>query len=384
MENRCLWKPGRRSAPLGLGCIVAVALAGCGAGKTNAQQATAVQVASCVKAANSLLRQYTAPLRFILPGPSFNMAANKGKTVWDISPNISNQIQSGVAQGVQAAGAAAGLTVHVWDGNNSVPTEEQGVSEAVAQHASGIILQSVEASLISGPLAAATAAHIPVVQWDDNDPGTPLDGVSARVTSNFFRDGEAMGAYVLVHSNCNADALVLYPSAFPNNVDIWHGFAGEVGKYCKSCDVIAVAINPATAATVVGPEVQTYIRQNPKLKWVVPTYDDLASTVVVPAIQAMGSAGASVHVVSHDGNTANLALIRSKTVQVADIAFPPSQYQGWVMIDQIGRLMAGVAPGSDLVPTTLVDTSNIPSSNAALYRDFGNYQAAFKKLWKLG
>ena len=363
-----------------LGLAVAELAGGTTLSATAAAPSATAATASCLTAANALVKQAEAPLHFAVPSTPVKMTANKGKLLYDVSPTLTNTLQAAIASGAASAAKAAGMQFKSWDGMNSVPTENQGVTEAVSGGAKGIILQSVASSIISGPLASATSAKIPVVNWDDDDPNAPLRGVSARVTSNFTMDGRAMGAYVLVHSNCNAHALVLYPGQFPNNVDISNGFVDEVKSLCAACKVTAEAINPATMSTAVGPIVQASIRRDPKLEWVVPTFDFLA-TVIVPAIQAMGAQGKHVYVVSHDGNPPNLAYIRKHEVQVADIAFPPAQYQGWVLVDQVARLMAGQKSVADVIPTALVDTSNIPSTDAKLYAKFGNYEAAFKKVW---
>jgi ABC-type sugar transport system substrate-binding protein len=373
-----------------LAAALVLVLASCTAGSSpspSASQAAASTAPSpsavdCMTEANARVAAARAPLHFVLPTDPVDMAKNKGKTIWDIAPTLSNEIQSAVADGVTAAVKAAGMNVKVWDGKNAVPTENEGVNQAVAQHADGIILQSVSPALIQGPLAAAKAAGIPVIQWDDDDPHAALTGINARVTSEFTKDGEVLAAYALANSNCDTHALVLYPGAFANNVDISNGFKDEFTKLCPTCQVTAEEINPATMATTVAPQAQNAITRDPALRWIVPTFDYM-TTFIDPAIQSMGASASKVKVISHDGNPSNLDNVRKGDVQVADMAFPPAAYQGWVMVDQISRLMAGQPSVDDIVPVQLVDTTNIPATNDELYASFGDYQAAFLHLWGL-
>lgn len=317
-------------------------------------------------------------MKFGLPSPSFNMSQNKGKTIWLITLTIANEINNAVANGVIAAGAAAGLKVHVWDGQNKTTVQIEGMNQAVAQGAAGIILEDIPTQIVSDPLAKATAAHIPVINWADDDPSGPLLGVQARVTTSWTKDGEELAAYALSHSGCNTHAFVPYAGAVQNHVDIKNGFVNYFTKECPGCQVTAYPIDIPTFTTSVAPVVINAIQRDPKLEWIAPTFDYLC-TFLVPAIEAAGYAN-KVKVISHDGNPSNIDYIKKKEVQVADISFTPAEYQGWLLVDQVGRLMAGQAPTNFVTPEQLVSVDD-EAAVAQLNASFGDYQPGFKQLW---
>lgn len=331
-------------------------------------------VATCLSDSNALLATAEAPMHFALPGPAFNMKSNAGKTIWIVTPTISNEINAAALNGMKQAAAAAGLKVHAWDGQNSVATENQGVSEAVAQHAAGIILESLAPQVVADPLAKAIAAKIPVVNWLDDDVGAPLGGVNARVTAPFGADGKVMAAYVLAHSNCSTDTLMVYAAVAPQHVAIQKQFNDYITKECSSCQATSYPVNPATMATASGPYVVNAIQRDSKIKWVADAFDFVA-TFFVPAIQQSGLKGVSA--IGHDGNASNLDWIKTGQVQVADMALPDPAYQGWVSVDLLGRLMAGQPADSFTLPAQLVDSTNV----SQLGSSFGDYQSAFKQNW---
>jgi ribose transport system substrate-binding protein len=370
-----------RSRALPVGFVgVAMLLGACGGSTATGTSTAGTGSASCLADSKALVAAASKPLTFGLPSPAFNMSVNKGKTIWLITPTIANEINLGVANGVSAAAAAAGMTAHIWDGKNQPPTELEGMNEAVAQHAAGIILEDIPAQLVAQPIAAAKAAHIPVINWGDDDAGKPLLGVDARVPIPWTHDGEIMAAYVLSHSNCNTDAFVPYAAIAVNHVDIMNGFTSYFQKECPGCKVTSYAIDLPTFTTSVAPVVINAIQRDPKLVWIAPTFDYLC-TFLVPALEAAGYTN-KVKVISHDGNPTNINYIQKNEVQVADVALSPFGYQGWQTVDQIGRLMAG-QPATDFAsPVQLVSVDD-QAAVGQLSASFGDYATGFKKLWGL-
>jgi ABC-type sugar transport system substrate-binding protein len=115
------------------------------------------------------------------------------------------------SQGVQAAGAASGLKVHVFDGAGDPTKFNQGIQQAVSQHAAAIIIEGINPALVTAPLAQAKAAHIPVVEGQNTDPGSSLpDGIAAEVSNDFTLGGRYLAYRALADTNCKAKILDLY------------------------------------------------------------------------------------------------------------------------------------------------------------------------------
>ncbi len=364
--------------------LAALVLAACGGSDDGGDETSASAGAEdCVATAQERTDAAMEAPKFKAPSESFDMAANEGKKVWTVTPSTQNALHNGIAEDMERIGADAGVEVTVVDGKDDVRTQNQGISQAVAQGADAIVLQSISTEIASGPIQEAIDADVSVVDLWNGGPDQPLDGLYAHVTSDFMADGARMADYVLANSNCEANTLVLGSSShYPLLATMQEGIETEYKDLCPDCGFEYVDINPAELATKAGPTAQNFLQRNPDTDWVIVQYDALAS-IVVPGIQQMAAGSEDVKLVSHDGVEQNLDFIRNGEVQVMDMSFPPGEYVAYVLMDQVGRAMAGEEPSEVIIPSRVVDESNLPDSNdtEALFPDFGDYSTAFTDLW---
>jgi ABC-type sugar transport system substrate-binding protein len=324
------------------------------------------------------------PAQLTLPAAGFDMAKNKGKTVWFISLTLANQFSADLADGFQAAATAAGLKPVVFDGQAQVTRWNQGISEAVNQHAAGIVLYAVAPSLVSGPLAQAAAAHIPVVDTLNGSPGDPLpNGITAHATLDYFAAGATLADYTAATSGCSGQVLYLDASSLDAYHDMLAGFKQELPAVCPKCrldDVLEV--NPATADQQLPTLASTAVARYPQADYLVTSWDAMVP-LVEPSLEQAGRTG--IHVISHDGQGDNLDQIASgSTLQTADVSDPLNQAMGWYLVDQLGRAMAGVPTVREVLPQQLFVKANLPASpagQAALFPGFAGYQAKWLALW---
>ena len=376
---------------LGAGLAAVAVLAACGdsGGGDSTSSASAETTASggaeeCVATAQKASDAALAPPKYKAPVNGFDMSVDEGKTIWAITLSTQNELHNGIAEDMKRIGAEYGIEVVVYDGKSDVNAQNQGISQAVAQGADAIILQSVATDIASGPIQEAAEAGIPVIDLWNGDPDQELGSLFAHVTSDFTADGARMADYVLANSNCEANTLVLgSASAYPLLESMKTGIETEYSELCPECGYEYIDINPAELATKGGPTAQNYLQAHPDTDWVIAEYDALAA-IVVPGIQQMASGGQGVSVVSHDGVAQNLEYIRNGELQVMDMSFPPGEYVAYVLLDQAGRAMAGEAASNVVVPSRIVDKTNLPKSNdtTALFPGFGDYPTAFAELWE--
>jgi ribose transport system substrate-binding protein len=386
----------RALVPVGLLMATTALVAACSSSTSSSSQSTdsssqspaataagsAAAASACQEAAATALTAAEAPVTLTLPTQPVKMASIKGKTVWLILPDEA-AIVGQIADGVKAAAAAAGLKLQIFSGNGEVTLYNQGVTEAVSQHAAGIILLAVAPKFVSGPLAQAAAEKIPVIDTFNGSPGAPLtNNLAAHVTVNFVQDGRNLADYVMAKSGCNVSVGILTTSLFQIFADDADGFQEQLAAKCPGCKVYVEQIaNIADASSEVPADTQNLLRAHPAIKYVLGPSDNVA-TFEAAGIQ---QAGSSAKVLGHDGVDTNLDAIRAaSTAEVADASFPPIAYIGWTMIDEMGRVIAGQSPVTESLPTRLIDASNIGASNAALFPAFAGYQAGFEKLWGVG
>jgi ribose transport system substrate-binding protein len=229
----------RRAVPMV--SVLALAITGVGVNGSfaGASARAHVSTASCVQTAKAAVAAAKAPIPAGVPKTSVSLAASKGKTFWFISASQSVPDVYETSQGVQAAGKAAGINIHIFDGAGTVSDFNQGVSEAVANNAAGIILQGITPSLVSAPLAAAKRAKIPVIDAQNGNFNAPLtNGILAHISTNFTKDGQTMADYVLANTGCKADVLELTTTLYVALTDTHDGFKQQLNHLCPSCKLL--------------------------------------------------------------------------------------------------------------------------------------------------
>jgi ribose transport system substrate-binding protein len=381
------WHPVRLRSLRLVACAVAVAIpiAACSssgstssstaAGGSTAGSTTSAGTSACVTAAQAAMAAVEKPITPVLPTAQVNMATMKGKNIWFVGVSSSIPLVNTIGQGVKAAGAAVGANVTVFDGQGENVIEAQGVQEAVAHNASGIILQGVEPDVVSAPLAQAFAKHIPVIDSFNGNPTQALDGLYAHVTVNFTQYGQEMGDYALAQTGCKSNVLIFSSTELPTLQIMDAGMTSEIAKLCSSCSTTIENVPPATIATTTGPLLKTAIARDPSADVIISAYDAIA-IYLIPALQ---SENKTIPIISQNGDTQNLQYVANGT-QAADLAFPPNAYIGWAEMDEMARAVNKAPSVIEDIPAQLFVKSNLNIGNP--FPSF-NYEAGFKSLWQV-
>jgi ribose transport system substrate-binding protein len=336
---------------------------------------------SCVSKATAAANAAKAVPPLVMPTASFDMKKNAGKSVWLIDELPIPELAD-IANGWEAAAKAAGLVPHVDNTTGTVASWSAGVSQAVSQNAAGIVLLGVPWQVVSGPLAAAAAKKIPVVQFSDGDQNdAPPSTIYSHITSDFNLGGEYMADWVLADSNCQAHVAYLSAGtgAGSSGLEVDTGFANQLKALCASCTLAKTDVDIASLATQLPGATQSLLRRYPDTNYVVATFDSLV-TFIQPSV---AQAGSSAKIVAHDGAASNLQTISQGGAQAADVALPPPGYQGWLIMDSLGRGMLGLPATNEIIVQRLIDKTNVNTSISALFPDYANYQQDFEKLWGL-
>ena len=366
---------------LGVGMLLSLSgLGGVAAGKAAAagvRLAAGAGGSKCVSQAQAFATQAKAPEAFNPPSRPVDMSKIRGADVWIISVDQADSFDAEETSGAVAAAAAAGLKSTVFDGQGQTTLFNQGVSEAVAAHASGIILEGIDPHLVSGPLAQAKAAGIPAVDTFNGPPGQALEtGIVAHVPANYALGGKEVAAWILGNSKCDADTLVFNAPVFSILKSTMQGFSAEYKKLCPQCKLTVRNIDLPTLATELPSGTSESLRADPSINYIFGTFDAMIPDIL-PAVQQSGS---KAKIVGHDGLPANLQWIR-QGLQAADVALPPIQILGWAGVDLIGRALLHQPLTPYVMPGRIVDKKNIPSTDAAVFPAFAHYQTVYKHIW---
>jgi ribose transport system substrate-binding protein len=302
----------------------------------------------------------------------------KGKTYWYIELAASIPADTLGGQGLQAAAAAAGARVQIYDGKGAPATIIQGVNTAIAAKADGIVLFAIDMSTLTDQLKAAKAAGIPVIETGSGSITEPfLPGVTAHVTADNTTAGKLQADYALYATQCKLNAMIVSTLSVASSKAIVGANQAEIKRLCPTdCKVTDVDVNAADIATKLPGLVESALQRNPDTNMIIHASD----SAYVPGIQvAQNALGTKLPLIGYSGN----AIPPKPDVPiVADTVAGSSVINGWFYFDAAIRAANGQTAVTTEIPTSLVDkttwgTGKPPWVSPA----FNDYQNTFKQLW---
>jgi ribose transport system substrate-binding protein len=231
-------------------------------------------------------------------------------------------------------------------------------SEIPAYQAAGVKI----IALVIGP--QATSATVPVVVGDFTD------------------GGKALGDYFVSNSGGTGQALMVDLPSYPILTESKTGAQAEISRLCPGCKVqnFEGTLAEVTGSSLV-PDIVTALRKNPAIHYVLDT--DLQ--FIEGLGEQLKAAGITdVKIAGTQPLPQDLAAVKAGTQSGAVVI--SNLLLGWLCTDSALRLSEGmkVPPGDGGVPAQLVTSSNVKSTNLAVYGVPPNFPALFAKLWKVG
>jgi ribose transport system substrate-binding protein len=311
-----------------------------------------------------------------------------GKSIYVIScgqavPGCSLQTNAALE-----AGKTLGWDVTVFDGSfGANDGYNKGIRQAIAAHANGIILVSIDCHMVTQPLREAKSAGLKVIGQNSfpcaDDPSlmTAMDYSSSTPSLASFghAEGVAQADYIIAKTEGKAKILNF---RFVDNalaIQMTNGFNSEIAK-CTGCSVKDADITFSDYGTPSGfsRKVSSALLAAGDVDAVRVPFDSFITGGVGQAVVNAGKA-ANTLVVGSEGFEANLNLIREKRGQSAAIA-SDQQWIGWGSADAMNRVFAGGEPTPAGIGFKLVDAYyNLPSSGD--YHSAVDFKSAYKAVW---
>jgi len=358
---------------------VALTLAGCSAESTESTSAGAnVDAADCVATATDAVATASAEQPLLAPADVLDTAALEGKNIWFITLLV-NQYVSDLYDGFEEAAEAAGMEPTMYDGLSNIARVTEGISQAVAQDADGIVLVAVDPSTVPASLEETTAAGIPVLNFMTDDVTGPVhEGTFGNLTANMKADGAAQAMWALADSGCQADVVLMEASVLANFAAVVDGAEEAIADTCADCSTTRLDIDLANVATDVPAQLQSALQSNPDTNYILSAWD--SSVPFVAPVLATTASEAKVG--GHDGLAATLEMIKSDSGQDMTMAMTPTGHQGWLAVDEVARVMLGGETPDYVIPTRLIDATNVgDGSESATWPAYDDYQQAFEDAW---
>jgi ribose transport system substrate-binding protein len=394
----------RPARPLALAAAVAggaLLLSACGSSGSSAGGPTAVaggsggasatasgSAAPSTSAAAAVAAAQQETTSYPAPGPAFDAAKLRGKTVYYVPITLQAESFQIVSKALTTALQTVGVKVVSCDGGANPSTAAACFNQALGQHAAGVIADAIPYGLAANSFASLKTAGIPVLIVNQLPPSGQADNDQlAYMPGNAVQMLDVAGDWIAADSGGQANVLAQEFTDSPDTIAYLQGNAFATLK--SGCPACAVTVNKVSSANfaLIPSSTSSALLKGPDINYLWLEFD----TILEPTMQGVQQAGASARLkgVSTDGLLGGLQLLKQGSFLYADVA-TDYNYQGWANADMIMR-MALKLPLPKLVPiplrlidrTNIGQISDVTAAGEASGEWFGptTYKTMFASLW---
>jgi len=331
--------------------------------------------------------------------PDSAPAIAKGKKVWVIS---CGQAAEGCAVPGNAAidaGKLVGWDMTIFDGGLNPSKYSDGVRQAIAAHADGIILDVVDCAITKQALQEAKDAGIKLLGLHALDCSDPTAGSGKNLWDADLYYGEQFPNYkalVLAFGSTKADWIMANAGAKANIIEfrqdelavvkyINDGFDKEIKAHCPDCKITTVNFVLADLGPKVTAKAQAALAQNPSANAIMVPYDSALTFGIGSAIDSSGRKS-QLKVMGGEGFKSNIEAARKGKQQDAGTGYG-FEWEGWATIDSMNRLFNGQDQVDCGCGFKVWDVGppahNLPPEGQA-YQPTADFRTNYKKIWKIG
>jgi ribose transport system substrate-binding protein len=325
--------------------------------------------------------------------PATGPKAVTGKNVWMLSCGQIYVACAEQATAFQQAGKILGWHVTIFDTKASTTDEVTGINEAIADHASAIVMPGQDCGSVQAPLQHAISDHIYVINDLSSDCNEPSGSGTRLYSANILDSG--YGTWIDFQEAWQSARLAYAIAKTPGPVNIIQlenvqkvselydnaGFQAAVAQ-CSRCHVVDKAVYTFTqvADNQLGQVVSSSLESNPTANVMSVDLDALMPLGVATALEQ--HSGKRPLVIGSEGLSPNWQYIRDG-LQTASVAID-YVWQSWAAADVINRLLAGETaaqiPSEGLGYQAVDATHNLPPGNSLFVAPV-NYKAVYTKVW---
>ncbi|WPX65322.1 substrate-binding domain-containing protein [Pseudomonas sp. MH10] len=318
-------------------------------------------------------------------GPETGPQAPKGKVIALVAEDLRNGGIIGVAQGAREAAVAMGWTLRVFDGAGISTGRAKALADALASKPDGLVLCGSDAVENKLALAAIARAGTPIVGWHTGPQPGPIAGtpMAMNVTSAPIEVAQLAALAAVAQSDGHAGVVILTDSHF--SIAMAKAKAMEdVIRACKNCTLLEVRDVALSDSNDRMPAITQQLMLRYGKRW---TYtlaiNDLYFDYAIATLTTAGIPANDLILISAgDGSASAFLRIQANTYQTATVAEPLNQ-QGWQVMDELNRLIAGQAVSGFVAPIHLVNADNAGADGGKQFRydpDNG-YRDRYRKIW---
>jgi ribose transport system substrate-binding protein len=341
-------------------------------------QADAMSDAQDLIAAHRIIPDFAAQ------GEPFDAkACMADKKVFSIPVTMTIPFTVALEDAMARAAADVGFEYTVWETQGGMDSYIQGVDQAITQGYDLIDLTGGLNPVVIGPQlmqAKAAGAMITTTHlYDDTQEQADFVDASAKVP--FSAVGEILAAWAYVQTTGAPNVLIIGSDDILPSLPYVESIQAKLSEYCPDCEQQYLNVPLAEWGTRIQSGVQSALRANPDINYILPIYDSM-SQFVTPALRI---AGADVPIASFNGTPFVLDMVREGTVEM-DIG-ESLGWAGYAAVDAQMRQLCGLEVPTDLgIPLVIFDKDNVETTGIPANFDNGYGDAhieGFRKLWML-
>lgn len=317
-------------------------------------------------------------------GPVSGPAAAQKKFIVLIAADLRDKGATRVAAGVKEAAAVIGWNVQVVDCYGVPGRRAEAFSRALALKPDGIIFAGANANAQSREIAAATKLKVPVVGWHAAAKPGPAEGMYTNLATDPRDAGQIAGMYGVVESKGRAGVVVFVDSTSAYAA----AKAGEIAdviKQCQTCSLLGIEDVPPTETAAQFQARVVALSKKFANRWthMIGTNDQYFDLLTTPTPDAAATIGKLQGIGAGDGSDTAYQRIRAKQFQIGTIP-EPLNMQGWQLLDELNRAIAGVAPSGFSSQAYLLTGENTSFHNGQKngFDPANGYRDEYRKIWK--
>jgi ribose transport system substrate-binding protein len=318
-------------------------------------------------------------------GPTTGPKGAEGKTIVVLGGDMKNGGILGAAKGVEEAAAVLGWTVKTIDGAGSIGGRTAAFGQALALKPDGIVIAGFDAVEQKPAMEAAKAAGIPMVSWHAGPTVGPDDalGIVANVGTDAMEVSKSAADWAFIDAKGKPGVIIFTDSTYAIAIAKADRMKKEIEDLGGT--VLEYVDTPIAETSQRMPQLTTSLLQKYGDKWTHSlAINDLYFDFMGPSLAAAGKKGtdAPINVSAGDGSESAYQRIRSAQYQTVTVA-EPLNLQGWQLVDELNRGMAGEKWSGYLSPLHVVTSANVEFDGGPNNSfDPGNgYRDEYKKIW---
>lgn len=309
-------------------------------------------------------------------------AQRVGGTIAFVAADLTNGGVNTVSRAVTEAAAAIGWQVTVLDGKGSAQGRTDALNQAMATKPIGIVLGGFDAAEQASTIKQSVELGIPVVGWHAGASPGPIAsaGVFANVTTDPLEVAWLAAAYAVADSGGTAGVVVLTDSQYQIAVRKAKAMQDYV-RLCTGCTVLSNEDSPISDADARMPSlISSLLQRNGDRFGYLLAINGNYFGGAKSSLRDAGKLpdGSPKSVAAGDGDTAEFQRIRTVDYQAATVA-EPMLLQGWQLVDELNRAIAGQEPSGFLAKPALITKTNVPTGE--VFDPPSGYREIYQKVW---